>query len=284
MTLKDYHRYFSDKVAAYYPAGEAAAITRIVWEDLAGMSAMDLRIKGNTPIAAEQVATMEDVLRRLQQQEPVQYIVGSAVFGGVRLGVNPSVLIPRPETEELAQWIINDEKRYPPGPHILDVGTGSGCLAIALKHKIPSATMTAIDLSAAALETAISNAASQHQSIHFRQLDFLDTEAREELPRVHVIVSNPPYIPQAESELLDANVKMYEPATALFVPDDDPLLFYKALADFGSTHLLPQGALYVETHERYAVATARLFSEFFSAVKIKTDLQGRERMIRAANF
>jgi len=283
MTLQHYHQYFSNKAAESYATGEAEAITRILWEDMAGMNGAKLRMQGNTEISPALVATMEAALLRLQQHEPVQYIVGSAVFCGIRLQVNPSVLIPRPETEELAEWILNEIGWYPTNPHIMDIGTGSGCLAIALKKNVPSATLTAIDVSTEALETAISNAELHHQPIHFKELNFLDANARMELPRVHVIVSNPPYIPQSEVALLDANVKKYEPATALFVPDEDPLLFYRALGNFAKTNLLPGGALYVETHEQYANATATLLGKMFLSVEIKKDLNGHQRMIKAAN-
>lgn len=283
MTQLAYYRYFTQQVAEWYPAGEAEAITRILWEDLAGTGRTALLRNAAMSVDPALRRKMDAALSRLKKQEPVQYITGSSVFMGLRIQVNPEVLIPRPETEELVQWIRDDYPQQPASFSLMDIGTGSGCIAIALKHFFRNATVTAVDASPGALKVAAENARRHATTIDFRQLNFLNPGESNTLPQVHLIVSNPPYIPQQEHSLLDAHVTRYEPAAALFVPDEDPLLFYRALAAFAGTHLLPNGRLYVETHERYARETAALFSDTFRVVEIKTDLNGRERMVRAFN-
>jgi len=283
MTLQAYYRHCSEQIAQWYATGEAAAINRILWEDLAGIDRATLLREGANVISPELQIKMEAALARLEKREPIQYVCGHAVFMGMRLQVNRHVLIPRPETEELVQWILDDYSSPPLPFSLLDIGTGSGCIAIALRRFLPEATITAVDASDAALEVAAANARKHACPVDCRLLNFLEAEERNSLPQVHVIVSNPPYIPAKEASMLDANVRMHEPAAALFVPDDDPLLFYRALAAFAGTHLLPDGALYVETHERYARDTAALFSQTFRSVEIKTDLNGRERMVKATN-
>jgi len=283
MTLQAYYRHCSEQIAQWYATGEAAAINRILWEDLAGIDRATLLREGANVISPELQIKMEAALARLEKREPIQYVCGHAVFMGMRLQVNRHVLIPRPETEELVQWILNDYSSPPLPFSFLDIGTGSGCIAIALRRFLPEATITAVDASDAALEVAAANARKHACPVDCRLLNFLEAEERNSLPQVHVIVSNPPYIPAKEASMLDANVRMHEPPAALFVPDDDPLLFYRALAAFAGTHLLPDGALYVETHERYARDTAALFSQTFRSVEIKTDLNGRERMVKATN-
>ena len=272
-----------NRAGSTYATGEAAAINRILWEDLTGIDRAALLRESATCISTELREKIEAALARLEKREPIQYISGQAVFMGMRLQVNRHVLIPRPETEELVQWIL-DDYTPPPAPFsLLDIGTGSGCIAIALRRFLPQATVTAVDASAAALDVAAANARLHACPVDCRLLNFLEAEVRNSLPQVHVIVSNPPYIPAKEASMLDAHVRMHEPAAALFVADDDPLLFYRALAAFAGTHLLPEGALYVETHEHYARETAALFSQTFSSVEIKTDLNGRERMVKATN-
>jgi release factor glutamine methyltransferase len=281
MTLQEYYHYFLTRARQWYSAGEAEAITRILWEDLTGIDRTRLLQADDGIVPPEIREIMDTALSRLEQQEPVQYITGSTIFSGLKMLVNHHVLIPRPETEELVQWISANPALQKNPCQVLDVGTGSGCIAIALKRMLPEVTVTALDASPGALAVAQHNAALHQVSIDFRQLNFLVPAERNALERVHVIVSNPPYIPESEKTQLDANVRLHEPPAALFVPDGDPLLFYRALAAFAGTHLLPGGALYVETHERYAGETAALFRQTFSSVEIKNDLNGRERMIKA---
>jgi release factor glutamine methyltransferase len=196
------------------------------------------------------------------------------------------VLIPRPETEELVEWIIEDRKKekHENQLSIADIGTGSGCIAIALKKKLSAAHITAIDVSKEALTTAKENAIDNDAKIDFIQLDFLDESSWKGLQQFDIIVSNPPYIPVNEKEKLDKNVTLFEPHTALFVPDHSPLLFYEKIALFAKKHLKKDGKIYAETHEEFANATAHIFSKQFQEVKLKQDLLGKNRMIKATHF
>jgi release factor glutamine methyltransferase len=205
----------------------------------------------------------------------MQYILGEAYFMGDRFMVSPAVLIPRPETEELVQWIIDEERPK----HILDIGTGSGCIAISLAKRLPHSDVQAIDISAEALQVARQNAAALGVDIKFLQCDFLAQQ--DTLGLFDLIVSNPPYIPETEKETLHTNVRDHEPGTALFVPNDDALLFYRSIAFFGKTHLKVGGFIYCEVHQDYATDTAALFkSEGYSTVTLRNDVNGNPRMIR----
>ena len=209
---------------------------------------------------------------------PVQYVIGSTLFMGRPFEVNPAVLIPRPETEELVRWIIDEEQPQ----STLDVGTGSGCIAISTKLGLPQAALSAVDVSEAALAVAKKNALNLNAAIHFERLDFLDFAARGTLPSFDVIVSNPPYIPLTERATLHANVRDHEPATALFVPDNDALLFYRAIAQFGLTHLNAGGSIYCELHQDYAAATADLFNACgYGKTNLRRDMHGAWRMLCA---
>jgi release factor glutamine methyltransferase len=193
--------------------------------------------------------------------------------------VNEDVLIPRPETEELVELIIADRGSRLTDISILDIGTGSGCIPIALKKNLPAAMISAIDISEQALTVAKNNAEDHNTSINFMQMDFLDEEQWKMLPHFDIIVSNPPYIPENEKDQLAKNVLDHEPHRALFVADNRPLLFYEKIAVFGKTHLKPNGKMYMETHSGQAGAVAALFQNIYSSVEIKNDLFGKERMV-----
>jgi release factor glutamine methyltransferase len=211
---------------------------------------------------------------------PMQYVLGYAWFMGRRFIVNEHVLIPRPETEELVQWIADDYKETDPA--ILDIGTGSGCIPVSLKLLLSKAKVSAIDVSAEALEVARTNAKSLDADVVFQQMNFLDTGAWESLPQYDVIVSNPPYIPETERLTLAAHVREYEPGLALFVPGDDALLFYRHIAEFGMMHLLQEGSIYCELHVDYATATEELFKSMgYSFTELRADMHGNLRMLKA---
>jgi release factor glutamine methyltransferase len=200
----------------------------------------------------------------------------------MKLKVNENVLIPRPETEELVGMIITNNQQNS-DIKILDIGTGSGCIPIALKKHLPDAVITSIDFSEGAILVAKENASIQNTAIQFIHVDFLDESGWTSFPKFDVIVSNPPYIPLNEKEKMDKNVTAYEPGMALFVPDNDPLLFYKKIAAFGKKHLNPEGKIYLETHEDYAKETAAAFTALqYEHVVIKEDMFGKERMVIAA--
>jgi release factor glutamine methyltransferase len=205
--------------------------------------------------------------------------LGEAWFYRMKIKVNEHVLIPRPETEELVEQLIKDRKSKLTDPAILDIGTGSGCIPIAIKKNLPASKLTAIDVSKDALALAKENAALHNAHINFTELDFLDETNWHILGMFDIIISNPPYIPIHEKEKLDKNVTAFEPHLALFVPDRSPLIFYEKIATFGIGHLLPNGKIYLETHEDYAKETAALFHNNYQTVMVKKDMYGKERMI-----
>jgi len=228
----------------------------------------------------EQEEAFKAVVTRLAQGEPLQYILGVADFYGQVFVVNPSVMIPRPETEELVKLILSDHPE--PEANILDLGTGSGCIAITLALELPEATVAAIDISSEALVVANSNAALYDTEISFLRADILsdDTFPKADEPFLDIIVSNPPYLTESEKNNMAEHVLQHEPHQALFVPDDDPLLYYRTLATIGQTTLKPGGRLYCEINPLHAHNTLELFNNYRSAYSLR-DLSGKNRFIRA---
>ena len=216
----------------------------------------------------------------------MQQIVGEAWFYRMKFFVNNHVLIPRPETEELVDLVTKSLIDFPAGTSlkILDVGTGSGCISIALKKNFTTAFITALDNSDKALKIAKKNAAHHQVVIDFFNLDFLNDNHSKALDVFDAIVSNPPYIPFAELEMLDKNVTAFEPHSALFVPDKMPLIFYEKIALFGKTHLTPNGKIFVETHEKYANEVAALFANTYIDVEVHEDIFGKNRMVSASRI
>jgi release factor glutamine methyltransferase len=307
MTVKTAFDYFAGQLKTIYSAGEAVAIAGLVFELVVGMGQPAIMMNPQVEITQEKRTVLEEKLAELLTHKPVQYVLGEAWFYKMKFAVNEQVLIPRPETEELVEWCVeevgNDEvgiannkvgmqKETAPVdaaiPHssfinrnLLDIGTGSGCIAIALKKELPALTVTGIDISEGALLVARENAVALGAAVDFMQFDFLDESAWPLLPQFDVIVSNPPYIPLNEKAKLDNNVTAHEPHTALFVPDNAPLLFYEKIARFGLLHLKPGGFIMMETHEDYAQQTAALFKENYTTVICRKDMSGKERMVMA---
>ena len=282
MTIKEQYRFFLQQLQTIYNLNEATVITDWVFESLAGIERFDVIKNPDLPLSVAKEEALSNSLTTLLQHKPVQYVLGEAWFYKMKLKVNEQVLIPRPETEELVQLVLTHVATDQiAAPTILDIGTGSGCIAIALKKNIPAAIVTAIDVSGEALLVAKENAINQDTAIRFFQTDFLNEVKWTDLPTFDIISSNPPYIPINEKEKLDINVTAFEPHQALFVPDNTPLLFYEKIAAFGKTHLNPGGKIFMETHEDYARETAGLFSPFYSEVAIKKDIFGKERMVVA---
>lgn len=264
-----------------YDEREASAIAHRVLEHITGLGKLDRLVEKEMPLTREQQELFEEMGARLADGEPVQYVTGEAWFLGEKYLVDASVLIPRPETEELVQWIINDWEQQP-AISILDVGSGSGCIPISLAKGLTQARVTSCDVSVAAIDVASHNAELLGAAVEFVQVDFLDPEARSWLGTHNVIVSNPPYIPHAEEERLHINVRGYEPSLALFVPDNDPLVFYRAIADFGRQHLLSGGAIYCELDADYAEETAEMFRQVgYSNTQLRKDMHDNPRMLCA---
>jgi release factor glutamine methyltransferase len=281
MTYHQCETWMKQQLQRIYDAGEATTITDWVIEDYTHVNRHQRRLLVNQAIEATALIKMEDAVQQLLQHKPVQYVLGYAEFYGLKFRVNEAVLIPRPETEELVEWIITTYKNRQDKLSILDIGTGSGCIPIILKKNLPQTVVSSIDISATAMETAKQNAIDNNVTVEFEQLDFLDENRWQQLGKYDVIVSNPPYIPQQERATMDENVTAWEPATALFVPDEKPLLFYEKIAHFGKTHLQPGGAIFMETHRDYASAVQQLFTEQGYATTLKKDLHGNERMVMA---
>ena len=284
MTIDEARKEIIKNIGNIYEQNEANNIAELLIESITKLPRSERIIKGDETLPNSQKNLLHSSISRLQKHEPIQYIINEAWFAGMRFYVDRNVLIPRPETEELVEWAV-EEYRIKNSPYkILDVGTGSGCISIALKNKLPLSEVWACDISDQALNVARINADALHATIDFVPLNFLDPGQRKQLPNVDAIVSNPPYVPQNEKTEMKKNVVEYEPSTALFVTDDDPLIFYKAIAEFGREKLNKGGSIYAEIHENLGEPIKRLFlSAGYQTVQLKKDLQEKDRMIKAIN-
>ena len=277
MTIKETHEVFCKALHPIYDEGEAMSIARIVFEDAFSIS----NFNRADDFGKEKEAQLEGILKRLLVHEPVQYILGEADFYGLKFKVNPAVLIPRQETEELVYWILESVKET---AHVLDIGTGSGCIPIALKHKQANLTVSAVDISEEALEVATENAAKNNCSIDFQAINILDRTAWGQLGEYDLIVSNPPYIPHDEKKVMPEGVKKYEPALALFVENREALIFYDVISDFALQQLKPNGQLFFELNEFNAKDVAALLSSKGFSCAIQKDMSGKERMLKAVRI
>ena len=278
MTIKEVYRNFIEELKMCYDAGEATAITNLVFEHFAKTSTSQIVIEGQNDLTADVFTLLQKALAQLKEHMPVQYITGNAWFYNLSFKVNDSVLIPRPETEELVLEAINFLKNNR-DKKVLDIGTGSGCIPISIKKNIPNAQVTSIDVSETALALAKENAAVNNVEINFLQMDFLEEKNHDQFSYFDLIISNPPYIPENEKNILNKNVTDHEPHLALFVPDNNPLIFYKQILFFAETHLEKNGKILMETHENLAKETADIFIAANYEVVIKKDMQGKERML-----
>ncbi|GAA3934989.1 peptide chain release factor N(5)-glutamine methyltransferase [Hymenobacter algoricola] len=282
MTVRQLTTDLSRALQALYPEAEAAAIAGIVTEHLLGCSPLQRRMQAAEPVPAAVQAQLPGLQQRLLRHEPVQYVLGVAHFAGLELEVTPATLIPRPETEELVQLIIH-ENQGRAGLTLLDVGTGSGCIPVALSVALRPTTAWGVDISAEALAVARRNAARYGCAIGFEQVDILTREPPAVGPAsLSILVSNPPYVLEKERPQMRANVLDYEPGPALFVPDHDPLRFYRRIAELGCRYLRPGGGLYFEINEQYAAATGALLQALgYQQVAPRVDIFGKDRLVRA---
>lgn len=275
------------RIATSYEDGEARAIARILIEELFGLSYTDIVCGATDRLSADDTLRLDTAVRRIEQGEPLQHVLGYAEFCGNHFGVNASVLIPRPETE----WLVDEGERLmngvsnaaPSAPkRILDIGTGSGCIAISLKLRLGEAYVEAWDISEEALRTAESNAKALKAEVAFCKRDAL--RAEESVAPWDLIVSNPPYICDSERADMDDNVLLHEPHTALFVPDDDPLRFYRAIARYALRSLSNGGSLLFECNTRYAKATGEMMREMgFEDVTVNDDCFGLPRFVKGSS-
>ena len=280
MTIKSAINNLVTNLAPIYDKREATNIAIFIFEDVFKIKHANA---SNDVFDEVNQSKLLEIEKRLLEHEPWQYIVGEADFYELKFKVTPAVLIPRPETEELVYW-INKTVKHRSNVSILDIGTGSGCIPITLKHKLPNAEISALDISSEALKIAKFNAKKNNVEISFQQLDILNKKARKKLDEFDVIVSNPPYIPFQEKKLMRENVLKYEPHVALFVENEQPTVFYHEIALFAKKHLKENGYLFFEINEFYSQAIIEmLIKEGFKNIEMEKDLTGKDRMIRC-NF
>lgn len=285
MQLTTYRTQFVNSLSAVVDEAEAQSFFYLVVEQLHQLKRIDLALEPIYTITEAQWQQWESIRLRLLNQEPIQYILGSTTFYGLPFTVNPAVLIPRPETEELVDWILrsfalNRQPKTNNRQQFLDIGTGSGCIAIALAKNLPEAQVSALDVSAKALEIARLNAQQNGVQINFISQNILETTKLDQ--QYEVIVSNPPYVREVEKHEIQANVLEHEPHLALFVADEDPLLFYRKIGELAFESLTPSGSLFVEINQYLGEATLQLFRQIgFTQVELKKDMYGNDRMIRA---
>ena len=267
-----------------YDAGEATAIAKETMEALTGIAYSQSLTTDDKELSGDITNAITAASQQLLAGKPMQYVLGYAWFLNRRFKVNDQVLIPRPETEELVDWITSDCQSKNEAISILDIGTGSGCIPISLKLAMPEALVASCDISKGALAVAADNATQLQAAIQLIALDFLAPGAQATLGTYDIIVSNPPYIPIQEQETMHPNVRDHEPGTALFVPNNDALLFYRAIAVFAKDHLKEGGTVYCELHKDYAVATRALFEENgYKHIELRKDINGHWRMLKACN-
>ena len=267
-----------DALRGHYPDSEALSLAKMLLTEAFGFSTLELYGGKDKEISGNRLRDLHEMLSRLKKNEPIQYIIGTESFCGLTFEVNPNVLIPRPETQELVRWIEADWKSVP--CRILDIGTGSGCISISLAKFLGGAKVDSWDISEGALQVARRNCVRNEVEVLLRQQDVLSAVPEGEL--YQVIVSNPPYICEKEKVDMDANVLDWEPETALFVPDADPLLFYRKIAELGVSMLCEGGALYFEINRAYGEETLRMLEGLgYRQLELRKDDFGNDRMIKA---
>ncbi len=281
MNLTEAANHLQRSLIGMYDHREAANISDWILEKLTGLKKIDRLIQKDKLLESTQLALLENYMAQLQTHKPVQYVIGEAWFYRLDFFVNESVLIPRPETEELVDWVLKVARD---GNSILDIGTGSGCIAVSLKKNKPGLNVSACDISKEALGVTEINMRKHAVDVRLLHCDILDGSARDLLPVYDVIVSNPPYIPLSDMETMDANVLQHEPHLALF-SGEDPFLFYSNISNFASKHLSHGGNLFLEIHESASETVTTILKENgFPRTELRLDLYGKARMIRAWNY
>ncbi|MEL7586763.1 MAG: peptide chain release factor N(5)-glutamine methyltransferase [Prolixibacteraceae bacterium] len=272
--------YIRKELKDHYPDKEIDGLIRFLFATWKQYSITDLLMKKENKLTGPERRYLECVVKRLKRYEPIQYILGETEFYGLPFHVTPDVLIPRPETEELTDWIL--ESTNIADPVIIDMGTGSGCIAVSLKKHLPLASVTGCDISQAALDVARGNARLNKVEVNFLKLDMTQQPPPGHLPKADLIVSNPPYVTDREKKRMHLNVTEFEPHSALFVPDHDPLKFYKALVAFGKQQLKPGGKQFWEINEAFENECADLLKAHgYIHIGSRRDINGKSRMLSA---
>jgi release factor glutamine methyltransferase len=286
MKLKEQQYIFHEKLDAIYGIKEVDSFFYILTEYFLNLKRIDIALNPNIDLNKNQVNLFEQALNRLLLDEPIQYIVGETEFYSLKFKVSNNTLIPRPETEELVEWIINTHKNQKE-INILDIGTGSGCIAISLAKHLPLANVFALDISKDALEVAKQNAERNLVNLTFINTNILNKllwDKQFNQTQFDVIVSNPPYVRQLEKKEMKGNVLNHEPELALFVEDNNPLQFYKAISEFSKIKLKPKGALYFEINQYLGAEMKQLLKDFsFKEIELKQDIFKNDRMIKGLN-
>lgn len=261
-----------------YDKGEIESLVFLIFEKLKGYSRTRLLLANEEQLGEDDRHEIGEILARLKNHEPIQYILGVTEFYSLPFYSVPGVLIPRPETEELVQWIIQENKHLK--PTILDIGTGTGCIAISLQRNIPESTVLACDISPVCMETAQRNVNLNASEVSVFEFDILKDTPEFDFPELDIIVSNPPYIRETEKSAMQKNVLEHEPELALFVPDEKPLVFYERITEFSKIHLKKHGRLYFEINEAFGPECCDMLQEKgFSEIVLKKDIHGKDRMI-----
>lgn len=284
--MKNFYQLLDASLKDLYPEGEIRIFGNLILEKITGLSKAKILADRNLVLDPVQNELAAEIIARLKNHEPIQYILGETEFYGLKFKVNPDVLIPRPETEELVEWVSDDLKCWESATlkndfsvRILDIGTGCGCIPIAIKSRHTDAEVAGMDISDAALNVAKENNELNKVNVDFYQDDILNPRKSDK--KWDVIVSNPPYIPLNEKVIIDMQVKKYEPHVALFSPSEEPLIFYHKIASYALSHLELNGKIYFETHKNLSREVAMLLGDYgFKDVIIRTDISGNERMVR----
>jgi release factor glutamine methyltransferase len=272
--------YIKKELAGIYSEREIYSLTYIILEDILNMRRHEIMLDTSVKLDEEHAEKLTNIVQQLKDGRPVQYILGYTFFCGLKLHVSPRVLIPRPETEELVYWIV--EREYETPSVIVDIGTGSGCIALALQNHYPSSTVYATDSSPGALAVARENAISHKLQVHFFRNDILTEEFCPENIAADILVSNPPYVKESEKQMLDYRILAHEPHSALFVDNNDPLLFYKSILRQSDRMLKQGGRIYFEIHEHTGKEmTALLHKSGYQDIELKKDINDKDRMITA---
>lgn len=280
MKIKDLRVSFINSLSGIYDSEEVLSFFYMLSEKILGLKRVDVAMCLDKILTVNEKVNFDTAIKRLKKQEPVQYIIGETYFFGIPFTVNEHVLIPRPETEELVDWILKDQKKGKPSITILDIGTGSGCIAISLAKKIPEAKVYAMDISEKAIQVAKENARKNQVEVTFIKANVL--EIKDLFQDFDIIVSNPPYVRELEKKEMKSNVLDNEPEQALFVSDDEPLLFYEKITDLTKRKLKENGSLYFEINQYLSVETKSMIkSKGFKSVEVRKDIYDNERMIRA---
>lgn len=295
-SVRDCRKYYASQLESIYGSDEANALIMILLEHYFNIDRVKMALEPDLRLSESELLTLHFAVKELLKNKPVQYVIGETEFCGMRFFVNENVLIPRPETQELVEQLAVSSYQFssfrpkrsgveksPANVSILDIGTGSGCIAISLAKLIPNSDVTAVDVSEKAIEVARKNAEANGVNVHFVLDDILEPSTTELIDnQFDIIVSNPPYVCEGEKSEMRANVLEHEPSSALFVPDSDPLVFYRKILEYAQKALQPKGQIWFEINEKFGKETAELCREKgFKNIEIIKDFRGKERVVRA---